>query len=61
MKYLKSIDQLNTLLQQEKAIIIIFVDPKQFMPSESLLKYLYTSNITKLIDKYIFIWNTVNQ
>lgn len=33
MKYLKSIEQLNSLLEQEKAIMVIFVDPRQFMPS----------------------------
>lgn len=33
MKYLKSIEHLNTLLAKEKAIIVVFIDPNGFMPS----------------------------
>lgn len=61
MKYLKSIEQLNFLIDSKNAFIVVFVDPNEFMPAKSLLNYIFAHRITPSIDKSIFIWNLVDQ
>lgn len=61
MKYLKSKEQLNDLLSTGKTIIIIFVDPNEFMPAKLLLNYIYSHTITPKVDSLIFIWNLIDQ
>ncbi len=61
MKYLKSLLQIEELLLTEKAIIIIFVDPNEFMPAKSLLNYLYAHPLMKHLDRYVFICNLIDQ
>lgn len=61
MKYLKSKEQLNELLNSGKTIIIIFVDPNEFMPAKLLLNYIYSHSITPKVDSLLFIWNLIDQ
>jgi hypothetical protein len=61
MKYLKSLSQLEELLQTEKAVILIFVDPNEFMPAKSLLNYLFAHPLMKQLDRFVYIWNLVDQ
>lgn len=61
MKYLKSKSQLAELLTNGGAILVIFVDPSEFMPSKLLLNYIYSHGATSKIDPLLFIWNIVDQ
>jgi hypothetical protein len=61
MKYLRTKEQLNEMLSSGKIIIIIFVDPNEFMPAKLLLNYIYSHGATPKIDHLIFIWNLVDQ
>jgi hypothetical protein len=47
MKYLKSQNQFEDILKKLKIIIIVFVDPAEFMPSKSLLNYMHSHQITR--------------
>ena len=61
MKYLKSKSQLAELLANGGAILVIFVDPNEFMPSKLLLNYIFSHGTTSKIDPLLFIWNIVDQ
>lgn len=61
MKYLRTKEQLNEILSSGKAIIVVFVDPNEFMPAKLLLNYIYSHGATPKIDTLVFIWNLVDQ
>ena len=61
MKYLRTKEQLASLLSTHPALIIIFVDPTEFMPAKLLLNYFYSHGANPHIDHLLFIWNIVDQ
>lgn len=61
MKYLRSKEQLNEILNAGKIIIVVFIDPNEFMPAKLLLNYIYSHGATPKIDHMIYIWNQVDQ
>lgn len=61
MKYIRTKEQLNTLLENHPVILIIFVDPNEFMPAKLTLNYFYSHRASKHIDHLLFIWNLVDQ
>jgi hypothetical protein len=61
MKYLKSKAQLSELLGSGRPILIVFVDPTEFMPAKLLLNYIYSHGATGKVDGFLFIWNLVDQ
>lgn len=61
MKYLRTKQQLNDILDSGKVILLILVDPNEFMPAKLLLNYIYSHGATSKIDTMVFIWNQVDQ
>ncbi len=61
MKYLKSKEQLNDLLSSGQVILIVFVDPNEFLPAKMLLDYIYSHRTTPKTDHMLFIWKLVDQ
>ena len=60
MKYLASREQLQELLKITKSVMIVFVDPNEFMPAKALLNYIHGHKITQKVDGLIYIWNIVD-
>jgi hypothetical protein len=61
MKYLRTKEQFNNLLAQHTAMLIIFVDPNEFMPAKLLLNYFFSHGAKDHFDHLVFIWNLVDQ
>ena len=61
MKYLRTKEQLNNLLKSHQVLLVIFVDPSEFMPAKLMLNYIYSHGANPHIDHLVFIWNLVDQ
>ena len=61
MKFIESFQELKAKLEENRTVIVIFVDSNVLIPSESLLKYFSTNPIVQQLENHIYIFKNVDK